>query len=52
MLLFLGRTLTAPLTSFHNTGKALANAQRAAGLQVTCIPAASTRPAFAFGVNV
>ncbi|MFZ4246108.1 hypothetical protein ACOZDF_12385 [Streptomyces griseoincarnatus] len=52
MLLFLGRALTAPLISFHNTGKALANAQRAAGLQVTCSPAASTRPAFAFGVNV
>ncbi|MEV5090420.1 hypothetical protein ACWEQ5_21125 [Streptomyces griseoincarnatus] len=50
MLLFLGRTLIAPLISFHNTGKAIANAQRAAGLQVTCSPAASTW--LAFGVNV
>ncbi len=52
MLLFPGRTLIAPLISFHNTGKAIANGQRAAGLQVTCSPAASTWPAFAFGINV
>ncbi|MEW2324871.1 DUF4234 domain-containing protein [Streptomyces griseoincarnatus] len=52
VLLFLGWTLIAPLISFHNTGKAIANAQRAAGLQVTCSPAASTWLAFAFGINV
>ncbi|WPP30629.1 DUF4234 domain-containing protein [Streptomyces sp. CL7] len=52
VLLFLSWTLIAPLVSFHNTGKAIADAQRAAGLPVTCSPAASTWLAFAFGLNV
>lgn len=52
VLLFLSWTLIAPLVSFHNTGKAIADAQRAAGLPVTCSPAASTWLAFVFGLNV
>ncbi|MFD7710582.1 DUF4234 domain-containing protein [Streptomyces sp. NPDC059785] len=52
VLLFLSWTLIAPLVSFHNTGKAIANAQRAAGLPVTCSPAASTWLAFVFGLNI
>ncbi|MFC8227711.1 DUF4234 domain-containing protein [Streptomyces sp. NPDC057287] len=51
VLIFLGWTLVAPLISFHNTGKAIANAQRAAGLPVTCSPAASMWLAFVFGLN-
>ncbi|MEU3759398.1 DUF4234 domain-containing protein [Streptomyces albogriseolus] len=52
VLLFLSWTLIAPLVSFHNTGKAIADAQRAAGLPVTCSPAASTWLALVFGLNV
>ncbi|MGC5362310.1 DUF4234 domain-containing protein [Streptomyces sp. DT24] len=51
VLIFLGWTLIAPLISFHNTGKAIANAQRAAGLPVTCSPAASTWLVCVFGLN-
>ncbi|WP_234433173.1 hypothetical protein [Streptomyces sp. NRRL WC-3549] len=51
VLIFLGWTLIAPLISFHNTGKAIAHAQRAAGLPVTCSPAACTWLAFLFGLN-
>ncbi|MFI2641385.1 DUF4234 domain-containing protein [Streptomyces sp. NPDC018610] len=51
VLIFLSWTLIAPLISFHNTGKAIANAQRAAGLPVTCSPAAGTWLAFVFGLN-
>ncbi|MGW3263163.1 DUF4234 domain-containing protein [Streptomyces sp. NPDC001056] len=52
VLFFLGWTLIAPLVSFHNTGKAIANAQRAAGLPVTCSPAVSMWLAFVFGLNI
>lgn len=52
VMIFLGWTLIAPLISFHNTGKAIANAQRAAGLPVTCSPAASTFLVFVFGLNI
>ncbi|MEU6095809.1 DUF4234 domain-containing protein [Streptomyces sp. NPDC047079] len=52
VMIFLGWTLIAPLVSYHNTGKAIANAQRAAGLPVTCSPAASTWLAFVFGLNI
>ncbi|GHD90137.1 DUF4234 domain-containing protein [Streptomyces naganishii] len=51
VMIFLGWTLIAPLISFHNTGKAIADAQRAAGLPVTCSPAASTFLTFVFGLN-
>ncbi|MFS4104864.1 DUF4234 domain-containing protein [Streptomyces sp. NPDC004684] len=52
VMIFLSWTLIAPLISYHNTGKAIANAQRAAGLPVTCSPAASTWLAFVFGLNI
>ncbi|MGA5123549.1 DUF4234 domain-containing protein [Streptomyces pseudogriseolus] len=52
VLLFLSWTLIAPLVSFHNTGNAIADAQRAAGLPVTSSPAAGTWLAFVFGLNV
>ncbi|GLX47789.1 hypothetical protein Shyhy01_07390 [Streptomyces hygroscopicus subsp. hygroscopicus] len=52
VLFFLGWTLIAPLVSYHNTGKAIANAQRAAGLPVTCSPAVSMWLAFVFGLNI
>ncbi|HWU05800.1 MAG TPA: DUF4234 domain-containing protein [Streptomyces sp.] len=52
VLLFLGWTVIAPLISFRNTGRAIASAQRAAGLPVTCSPAASMWLMFVFGLNV
>ncbi|MEV3932911.1 MULTISPECIES: DUF4234 domain-containing protein [unclassified Streptomyces] len=52
VLLFLGWTLIAPLISFRNTGRAIAAAQRAAGLPVTCSPATSMWLMFVFGLNV
>ncbi len=52
VLIFLGWTVIAPLISFHNTGKAIANAQRAAGRPVTCSPAVCWLLAFVFGLNV
>ncbi|MCX5411263.1 DUF4234 domain-containing protein [Streptomyces sp. NBC_00059] len=52
VLLFLGWTVIAPLISFKNTGKAIADAQRAAGLPVTCSPSASMWLMFVFGLNV
>ncbi|MFI2784094.1 DUF4234 domain-containing protein [Streptomyces sp. ALB3] len=52
VLLFLGWTVIAPLISFKNTGQAIAKAQRAAGLPVTCSPAASMWLMFVFGLNV
>ncbi|MFE5853294.1 DUF4234 domain-containing protein [Streptomyces sp. NPDC056500] len=51
VMIFLGWTLIAPLISYHNTGKAIANAQRAAGLPVTCSPAACAFLLFALGLN-
>ncbi|MFD6277159.1 DUF4234 domain-containing protein [Streptomyces sp. NPDC060209] len=52
VLLFLGWTVIAPLISFRNTGRAIANAQRAAGLPVTCSPATSMWLMFVLGLNV
>jgi hypothetical protein len=52
VLLFLGWTCVAPLVSYYNTGKAVAAAQRAAGIPVTCSPAASCWLALVFGLNV
>lgn len=51
VLLFLGWTLIAPLISFRNTGRAIAEAQRAAGLPVTCSPATSMWLMLVFGLN-
>lgn len=52
VMILLGWTVIAPLISYHNTGKAIANAQRSAGLPVTCSPAASSFMAFLFGLNI
>jgi len=52
VMIFLGWTLIAPLISFYNTGKSVANAQRAAGLPATCSPLLSSLLLFVFGVNV
>lgn len=52
VLIFLGWTFIAPLVSFHNTGKAIANAQRAAGLPVTCSAAVSCWLSLLFGLNI
>ncbi|MEU5401087.1 DUF4234 domain-containing protein [Streptomyces sp. NPDC005963] len=51
VLIFLGWTLIAPLISFRNTARAIANAQRAAGLPVTCNPTTATLLFFAFGLS-
>ena len=51
VLIFLGWTVVAPLVSYLNTGKAIANAQRAAGLPVTCSPATSCWLVLVFGLN-
>ncbi len=52
VMIFLGWTVIAPLVSYHNTGKAIADAQRAAGLPVTCSPAVCTWLALVFGLNL
>jgi|NGEPerStandDraft_6_1074524.scaffolds.fasta_scaffold159765_1 Domain of unknown function (DUF4234) len=51
VLLLLGWTVIAPLVSYHNAGKRVQNAQRAAGLPPTCSPALSWLLVFAFGAN-
>jgi hypothetical protein len=51
VLLFLGWTVIAPLISYRNTGARVREAQRAAGLEPTCSPAASWLLAFVFGIN-
>ena len=51
VLLLLGWTVVGPLISYYNTGEAIAKAQRAAGIQVTCSPLASMLLWFVFGLN-
>ncbi len=51
VLVFLGWTVVAPLVSYYNTGKAIANAQRAAGLPVTCGPGACSFLGLCLGLN-
>jgi hypothetical protein len=51
VLLLLGWTIVAPLISYYNTGEAIAKAQRAAGIPVTCSPIASMLLYFVFGLN-
>lgn len=41
-----------PLVSFYNTGKRIANAQRAAGLPQTCTPVVGLLLCFVFGLGV
>lgn len=51
ILLLLGWTVIAPIISFHNTGKYIRDAQRAAGLPETCNPLLCWLLMFAFGLN-
>lgn len=51
VLLLLGWTIVAPLISYYNTGEAIAKAQRAAGIPVTCSPIVSMLLYFVFGLN-
>ena len=38
VMIFLSWTIIAPMVSFYNTGKRIADTQRSAGLQPTCSP--------------
>jgi hypothetical protein len=51
VLIFLSWTVIAPIISFHNTGKRIQNAQRAAGLVPTCSPTLCWLLAIVFGLN-
>ncbi len=51
VLLFLSWTFIAPIVSYHNTGKRVADAQRAAGFVPTCSPTLSWLLWFVFGLN-
>jgi hypothetical protein len=51
VLLFLGWTVIAPLISYRNTARFVAEAQRAAGLPVTCKPAAAVWLMFVAGLG-
>lgn len=52
VLLFLSWTVIAPLISFYNTGRRIADAQRAAGIAVTCNPVVGLLLCFVFGLQV
>ena len=52
VIMFLSWTVIAPLVSYYNTGKAIAKAQQAAGLQPTCSPAVSCWLSLLFGLNI
>jgi hypothetical protein len=51
VLLFLGWTAIAPLISYYCCGKRIANAQRAAGLPVTCSGGIGVLLMFVFGLG-
>jgi hypothetical protein len=51
VLLLLGWTFIAPIISYHNAGKRIRDAQRAAGLIATCSPALCWFLWFIFGLN-
>ena len=51
VLIFLGWTVIAPLVSFFNTGKRIQDAQRAAGLPVTCSPGIGLLLCFVIGLS-
>ncbi|WP_249266206.1 MULTISPECIES: DUF4234 domain-containing protein [unclassified Pseudonocardia] len=51
VLLLLGWTVIAPLISFYNTGRRIADAQRSAGLAVTCNPVVGLLLCFVFGLQ-
>jgi hypothetical protein len=52
VILLLGWTVVAPLISFYNTGKRIANAQRAAGMEATCSAGLGLLLCFVFGLQV
>jgi len=52
VILLLGWTVIAPLISYFNTGKRIANAQRAAGLPATCSAGLGLLLCFVFGLQV
>jgi hypothetical protein len=52
VLLLLSWTLIAPMISYYNCGTRIRNAQRAAGLQVTCSPVAGMLLMLVFGIGV
>lgn len=52
VMIFLGWTFIAPIVSYLNTGKAIARAQRAAGLPETCSAGASAWLMLVFGLNI
>ncbi|MDN5920821.1 MAG: DUF4234 domain-containing protein [Pseudonocardia sp.] len=51
VLLFLSWTVVAPLVSYFNTGKRIANAQRAAGIPQTCSAGLGLLLCFLFGLH-
>jgi hypothetical protein len=51
VLLLLGWTFIAPLVSYYNTGNRIRNAQRAAGLTVTCSAGLGLLLMFVFGLG-
>jgi hypothetical protein len=52
VLIFLSWTIIAPLVSYFGCGKRIANAQRAAGLPVTCSPGVGVLLMILLGVGV
>ncbi|WP_052583937.1 DUF4234 domain-containing protein [Saccharomonospora iraqiensis] len=51
VLLLLSWTVIAPLISYYNCGDRIRNAQRAAGMQVTCTPVIGLLLMFVFGLG-
>jgi hypothetical protein len=51
VILFLSWTVVAPLVSFYNTGSRIADAQRSAGIAVTCNPVIGLLLCFVFGLQ-
>ncbi|WP_026455297.1 DUF4234 domain-containing protein [Saccharomonospora iraqiensis] len=52
VLLLLSWTVIAPLVSYYNCGNRIRNAQRAAGMQVTCSPVVGLLLMFVFGLGI
>jgi hypothetical protein len=52
VILLLGWTVVGPLVSYFNTGRRIANAQRAAGLPTTCSAGVGLLLMFVFGLGI
>jgi hypothetical protein len=52
VILLLGWTVVGPLVSYFNTGRRIANAQRAAGLPATCSAGVGLLLMFVFGLGI